>query len=50
VGVLDHLLKPGLLPEQVQIRAQDELYGNAPERVRVLHFPKRPGQGLDLGW
>jgi hypothetical protein len=46
---LDHLLQPGLLPEQVPIRAQDDLHRNAPERVRVLHLPKRPGQGLDLG-
>jgi hypothetical protein len=46
---LDHLLQPGLLPQQVQIRAQDDLHRNAPERVRVLHLPKRPGQRLELG-
>jgi hypothetical protein len=46
---LDHLLQPGLLPQQVQIRADDDLHGNGAERVRVLHLPKRPGQGLELG-
>jgi hypothetical protein len=46
---LDHLLQPGLLAEQVQIRAQDDLHRNAPERVRLPQLPKRPPQGLDLG-
>src|SRR5215218_8713132 len=45
---LDHLLQPGLLPEQIQIRAQDDLHRNAAERVRFPHLPERPAQSLDL--
>jgi hypothetical protein len=36
---LDHLFQPGLLPQQVQIRAEDDLDLNAAERVRVPHLP-----------
>ena len=46
---LDHLLHPGLLPEQVQIRAEDDLHRDASERVRFPHLRERPAQGLELG-
>ena len=42
---LDHLLHPGLLPEQVQIRAEDDLHRNASERVRCPASPRAPGSG-----
>ena len=44
---LDHLLHPGLLPEQVQIRAEDDFT----ERLRARPLPassQRPAQGLEL--
>src|SRR5439155_7056999 len=46
--LLDDLLEPGLLSEEVEVGAEDDLDGDRSERVRGLHLFQRPSERFGL--